>query len=314
MDEAIRQNFKRLLRLKTKTDEKARQSAFRKEQTAYTEQLKMESENLNRISWEGVPEGELTQAQYKAEEQQQAEPARLREARLEQDRVLEREHVEAVRREEERTEAVRREDERAEAVRREEEAVRREQEREQLEHVWERENKPQQKEGHQKQQKKKAHGRENERRKKAALNKHIRQQMLHDVKVAAIEHRLKQFQDHEKCWGELRSNLTSGKIAKQSLRFEDIPWPVLSEAQSPIRPLDLTGSRIKQFVLHQDRKCVGPSQASRVARMELIRWHPDKFCSVVLPLVREEDLTMVNEGLKVVSVQLNEIRDTYDNK
>lgn len=67
----------------------------------------------------------------------------------------------------------------------------------------------------------------------------------------------------------------------------------------PTSLLGLTKGRIKKFLLS-----TGSDDSRTKIKKELLRWHPDKFEIFVLPLIYEDDINLVKEGLHIVSTAL----------
>lgn len=79
---------------------------------------------------------------------------------------------------------------------------------------------------------------------------------------------------YEAKWAVLRSNLA--EIQSQSITFCDIPWPVFGTVQVIE---DITEEGVLQFVCHPLRDYIQGSSGGqgRSLRLEMLRWHPDKF-------------------------------------
>jgi hypothetical protein len=92
----------------------------------------------------------------------------------------------------------------------------------------------------------------------------------------------------------------------EPLRFCDIPWPVFGEVRSGN---DVTEERVRAFVchpLHEYMRTPGGGQA-KATRLELLRWHPDKFNGKVLNRVVEADRKAVQDAAAHIVHILNEI-------
>lgn len=81
------------------------------------------------------------------------------------------------------------------------------------------------------------------------------------------------------------------------LSFSDIPWPTKTR---PSKPPDITKGTVKSFLesldlMSNSKECV------LWIRKELLRWHPDKFSTTVLPIVYEDQEGQVQEGVNNVS-------------
>ncbi|KAI0733762.1 hypothetical protein C8Q72DRAFT_554306 [Fomitopsis betulina] len=112
-------------------------------------------------------------------------------------------------------------------------------------------------------------------------------------------------------WKELLGSSTN---SEGSLRFTDIPWPVLPADLSSrrFRELaldDLTVGAISSFLLPQDDS---ESEAGRKERKEklretMLRFHPDKFEGRILRRVVERERETVMEAVGMVVRSINEL-------
>ncbi|KAG8773308.1 hypothetical protein FRC12_002583 [Ceratobasidium sp. 428] len=91
------------------------------------------------------------------------------------------------------------------------------------------------------------------------------------------------------------------------LRFEDIPWPMLS---CPSTPGVITKDEIAAFIYSSSQ---GVSIKARI-RECLLTWHPDKFSGRWMRFVLENDRTRVIEGVTAVTRAGNEIMTEYANR
>ena len=89
------------------------------------------------------------------------------------------------------------------------------------------------------------------------------------------------------------------------MTFQQIPWPVFDPA--PKRPADLSIRRIKRFVSYPDRPPIELGGVTDIFKVELLRWHPDKF-NLILACVQEEDRDAVKEGLDIVTRTLTHMK------
>jgi hypothetical protein len=80
--------------------------------------------------------------------------------------------------------------------------------------------------------------------------------------------------------------------------FRDIPWPML---QTPSQPADITKEHIENFFLDPlvHGKLDRQTQL-KMMRGELMNWHPNKSDLTILPLVYEDQLPLVWEGVSQV--------------
>ena len=107
---------------------------------------------------------------------------------------------------------------------------------------------------------------------------------------------------YEETWAMLRSNIAGMK----PLHFCDIPWPVFGDVRSGI---DVTEERVREFVghpLHEYMRTPGGGQ-TKATRLELLRWHPDKFNGKVLNRVVEPDRKAVQDAAAHIVHILNEL-------
>lgn len=85
------------------------------------------------------------------------------------------------------------------------------------------------------------------------------------------------------------------------LKFADIPWPVFDS--QPQQLSDLTPLRFTRFFRHP-RSTIG---LGKVLRVELLRWHPDKFLTLIQPQVVAEEWENVDKGMQMVSRELTNL-------
>ena len=141
---------------------------------------------------------------------------------------------------------------------------------------------------------------ERERRERERLE---REQRYQKAKAeSAQQHLVERLRVYEETWAALRSNVAGMK----PLRFCDIPWPVFGDVRSGN---DVTEERVREFVchpLHEYMRTPGGGQA-KSTRLELLRWHPDKFNSKVLNRVVEADRKAVQDAAAHIVHILNEL-------
>ena len=81
---------------------------------------------------------------------------------------------------------------------------------------------------------------------------------------------------YDERWTQLDAG-AGGARAQTALRYEDIPWPLeppgrSSRAEQP--PPPPSADALRDFLL---LGASGPADVKRRLRVELLRWHPDKF-------------------------------------
>lgn len=109
-----------------------------------------------------------------------------------------------------------------------------------------------------------------------------------------------QFELYETKWAILRS----GVDFVDSISFSEIPWPVVGMV--PTHPSHIQSKHIKVFFLIHPHRVRPDAQGKRKTdrqriREELAKWHSDKFNSIVLPRVREEDKAAATEAAGLVA-------------
>lgn len=102
------------------------------------------------------------------------------------------------------------------------------------------------------------------------------------------------FSEHEAKWKSMAET--------RNLSWNYLPWPTLK----PPRTIDdLTKAAISTYVLHPNH----PSKKSDKERIkeQIRRWHPDRFNTVQLGKVPEDEREKVHEGAGIVARHLNEL-------
>ncbi|VDC00010.1 unnamed protein product [Peniophora sp. CBMAI 1063] len=103
------------------------------------------------------------------------------------------------------------------------------------------------------------------------------------------------------------NTLKSGTLQAGTIAGEELPWPV-REGTQYLQSLDAVNlAAVTEFILHPER----PGSENRAPRQrvkdELVRWHPDRFDTLVLPLVLASQAEGVKALAQQVTVYLNEI-------
>ncbi|GJF00109.1 hypothetical protein PsYK624_163880 [Phanerochaete sordida] len=133
------------------------------------------------------------------------------------------------------------------------------------------------------------------RRAEAAIEKMSR--TLLDTKEGHVQEVVK-LQDagavrtYEACWGILTARILS---------FDDIPWPMLD---APKSPEDISLVAVRRFLLPDSSTAFETKRA--ILKRALLRWHPDKFGSV-LECVRESERDSVKRAVNLVAGYLNDL-------
>ncbi|KAI0253013.1 hypothetical protein BJV78DRAFT_1110448, partial [Lactifluus subvellereus] len=87
------------------------------------------------------------------------------------------------------------------------------------------------------------------------------------------------------------------------LGFGDVPWPLFGAVGSV---QDITWQRVREFVFHPLRSSVQGNQVKSI-RLEMLRWHPDKFEWKVLDKIIEDDREAVKEAAEHVARILTQL-------
>jgi hypothetical protein len=82
------------------------------------------------------------------------------------------------------------------------------------------------------------------------------------------------------------------------LFFDLLPWPTLHDVSTPE---DITEERMVEFFYHPERAGYENKILKERSRIELLRWHPDKFLGKILSKVNEEHRAMVEETIGQVT-------------
>ena len=87
--------------------------------------------------------------------------------------------------------------------------------------------------------------------------------------------------------------------------FQSILWPVFDPV--PKKPSDVSPRRIGRFLSHPDRPSIEVGGVTDILKVELLRWHLDKF-QLILACVQEGDREAVKEALEMVIRTLTQLR------
>lgn len=96
---------------------------------------------------------------------------------------------------------------------------------------------------------------------------------------------------YERKWAALKSDVPV-------LSFEFLPWPILHDVSTPE---DITDERMAEFFRYPERPGYENKTQKERNRIELLRWHPDKFLARVLGKVDAGHRAMVKEAVGQVS-------------
>lgn len=115
--------------------------------------------------------------------------------------------------------------------------------------------------------------------------------------------------EYEESWKRLL-DLSGNSSSDAELKFTDVPWPVLhphrEDRTTFLQRLggdDVRVESISQVLLDSE----DPSRTKEVLRMNLLRYHPDKFDHRVLSRVEEADKERVREIAMALVRNLNDM-------
>ena|SRR5882762_11112269 len=111
--------------------------------------------------------------------------------------------------------------------------------------------------------------------------------------------------DHTAKWAELKDGRELPPLC-----FAILPWPMLGAFAA--EPSDITRQRVEEFVYHPLRRGMELKNRRERVRMEILKWHPDKFNAKVLGKVI--DAAQVAEGAGLVARFLTQIMEEETEK
>ncbi|KII92265.1 hypothetical protein PLICRDRAFT_172374 [Plicaturopsis crispa FD-325 SS-3] len=212
------------------------------------------------------------------------EMAASKQSRLEkerQDAERQRRELDALREEQERRYA--------ERIRRAEEQRRREE--------FQRERQKQDAEARARMRAREAAEREAAKKERAVAEEARRLAQLRAAQKPAHAHILKLYDDK---WNELKA-----RPDLRGIHFFELPWPIVQEGVPSAD--EITRARIEEFVFHPGRAgFAGKTRRERV-RMELLKWHPDKFEAVILPKMEAAERERTREAGGLVARMLMDV-------
>jgi hypothetical protein len=110
------------------------------------------------------------------------------------------------------------------------------------------------------------------------------------AQVYAID---QEYQVYDTKWAQLRSG-----VPLDPINFCELPWPVLGPRVA--RPSDITYQRVQDFVFNTLRKGVEDKSRREKVRLEVLKWHPDKFDTKVLLKVVDHERQVTAEAAGIV--------------
>ncbi|KIM76241.1 hypothetical protein PILCRDRAFT_824475 [Piloderma croceum F 1598] len=115
----------------------------------------------------------------------------------------------------------------------------------------------------------------------------------------------RQFEEYEGKWIELKDGRQLPPLC-----FNILPWPILGCIAT--QPSDITRQRVEEFVYHPLRSGMESKSRRDRVRMEMLKWHPDKFDAKVLGKVIDAD--QVAEGAGFVARYLTQLMEEETEK
>ncbi|KAF7350351.1 hypothetical protein MVEN_01339800 [Mycena venus] len=134
-----------------------------------------------------------------------------------------------------------------------------------------------------------------------------------ELRLSALEAALvERWKKYEARWADLTGKAGRDRTKARDVRFEDVPWPVVSSTDGqPVTLADLTVDHVEDFLLAglKVRGCT-VTKKERV-RSSLLRWHPDKMTAVLARVV-EADVETVREGIHAVVLCLHQLNSKVE--
>ncbi|KAF4579606.1 hypothetical protein EYR36_001424 [Pleurotus pulmonarius] len=103
------------------------------------------------------------------------------------------------------------------------------------------------------------------------------------AKKQATESLQSKFFVYEGKWKQLKNGLGPDF---RKLSATELPWPVFVNVAEPA---DITETRVAEFLLHPARPEAQGKARRLVLKMEVVRWHADRFDTTVLPAMAEDE-------------------------
>ncbi|KAI0773139.1 hypothetical protein BD413DRAFT_440656, partial [Trametes elegans] len=64
---------------------------------------------------------------------------------------------------------------------------------------------------------------------------------------------------------------------------------------------EMTYERVREFLFHSFRSTTAGKSHKEVLKMEVLRWHPDKFDSLIGPKMRQDEWAKTKEAAGLVA-------------
>ena len=156
---------------------------------------------------------------------------------------------------------------------------------------------------------------EREQQEAAARAAHEAEAAAHEAHLAAVARHICDVYDHK--WTVLKTR----KDIDGQVPYADfpIPWfPYVTHVGGDFPPApppaQIALADVRAFVLSPFRASMAGKGARERVRAEMLLWHPDKFQSKFLRLVREEDREIAVEAVGVLSRILTQIKEDVENE
>ncbi|CDO70541.1 hypothetical protein BN946_scf184573.g9 [Trametes cinnabarina] len=100
---------------------------------------------------------------------------------------------------------------------------------------------------------------------------------------------------YERKWTELKTNRELQNIVS----FFEFPFPVFT--YSCTSPSDITYERVREFLFHPFRPSIEGKSRKEILKVEVLRWHPDKFDTLIFPKMRDGEWEATKEAAGLVA-------------
>lgn len=227
--------------------------------------------------------------------QAEQEVARLaEEARIEKELRLQ---DDALRQEEERQAALRREEKERQATMRREEEAKLAHLRTQQQMWWQAhmENARRAEAFHLEQKRRAQEAAEHARRQQEQAHRAMQAQQTQQELEKKMAEEREFYRLYNVKWKHLKSDVHIPVVL-----FNQVPWPVLAKIRSPD---EITQIAVTQFILNPRRNGLAGKTPRDVIKAEMLKWHPDKFNSKVMPRILSTDVVVTQQAAdKVVRI------------
>ncbi|KAI8977797.1 hypothetical protein BD414DRAFT_495655 [Trametes punicea] len=100
---------------------------------------------------------------------------------------------------------------------------------------------------------------------------------------------------YELKWTELKTN----RDLKNIVGFHEFPFPVFAYQHAD--PAEITYERVREFLFHPFRSSIEGKTYKEILKIEVLRWHPDKFDALICPKMKEGEWERTKEAAGMVA-------------